>query len=145
DGSLLLPGTAESARSAPFSLPVGSGEKEGRSASTQLRSSRTRHRSAGSVTYSGASRQWKADDELAPLAGAATAHFDAAAVQHDNFAHDAQTDAESGAFVRPHLRKQIKHVGQRLSLNSPAGVADAQCNGRRHPVDGHRDPAIALG
>src|SRR5436190_21750203 len=85
------------------------------------------HRHSGHSSFRHLCRR-KRDDELTPFTGAFATRFDAAAVQQHNFAHDAQTDAETGTFLRPHLRKQIKNVGQRFGLDSSPGVADAQCD-----------------
>jgi hypothetical protein len=59
------------------------------------------HRVIATPEYARGARE--RDDELAPMSGAVASSVDPSTMQRDDLPRDAQTDAEAGGFMRPHL------------------------------------------
>jgi len=51
-----------------------------------------------------------------------TSRLNPSLVEPHDFTHDAQTDAESRGFARPHLREQIENVQKSLRLDATSRV-----------------------
>jgi hypothetical protein len=90
-------------------------------------------------------REREGDDELAPAPWAIAAGFHASFVERHDFTHHAQTDAQSSGLGGPHLRVQIKNMGQGVGFDAPSRVADTHGHRRRSPIRRERDAATRIG